>query len=106
MRNEERGTLKDFSTDMSDEDKGRRDRLLILMHLLSTLQMECGKEIEELLNKGSVYRHEVKHNHRQIQALIRKNMKNIFGNMAIEEIDRYCEDFDELKQLIFKWSNV
>lgn len=97
---EERGTLRDFSTNLTKDDLYRRDKLLMAMHQLSNIQIQFARQIEEILNKGSMYRHEIKHNHNEIKRLLEKNMKNIFGNMSEETIERYCEETDALEKAI------
>lgn len=105
-KREEVGTLYEFSKGMNDEDMKQRNTYLLLLHLLSSIQMECCKGIEEILNRQGKYRFEVRHNHRQIMALVRKNMRNIFDGMSYDSIDSYVEDYDRLKDAIFRWAGL
>lgn len=93
-------TLKAFSDGFTEEDKTLRNKYLVMMHILSTMQMTVCRELEYLLNKQGVYRHEIKHNHKNIRSMVEKNYKNIFGNQYQEWIDLWIKDYDRIEEII------
>lgn len=100
MKAVETNTLKVFTEGFTQEDMQLRDKYLIMMHILSTMQMTVCKELEDLLNKQGKFRHEIKHNHKQIDNLVKKNYRNIFGDKYEQWIDQWVEDYDRVEQII------
>lgn len=97
----ETSTLKAFSQDFSEEDMKMRNALLVLLDMLSELQINTCQEIEALLNKQGVYRHEIKHNHNQIKALAKKNYRYILGQKYDEFMEKWCADYEKLEEIVW-----
>ena len=98
MKAVETNTLKVFTEGFTQEDMQLRDKYLIMMHILSTMQMTVCKELEDLLNKQGKFRHEIKHNHKQIDNLVKKNYRNMCDNgvrcerSASKQIQKHTKD--------------
>lgn len=93
-------TLKVFSEGLSPEELELRNKYLIMMHILSAMQMTICRELEDLLNKQGIFRHEIRHNHNQVKTLVNKNYRNIFGDQYKAWIDLWVKDYDRIEEII------
>lgn len=104
MKAVETNTLKVFTEGFTQEDMKQRDKLLLAMHILSAIQMVAVKDLENLLNKQGIYRHEIKHTHKQIDNLVKKNYRNIFGDKYDEFTEQWSIACERVEEII--WDSI
>lgn len=91
----------------TDEEMDRRNRLLLLVSQLSTLQMNIAKEIEQLYQQKGAYNFLIKHNHRKIISLLDENTASIFFKRINDgQALVYADNAEQLEKLVFVWAGL
>lgn len=100
-------TLDKIDAIFSEEDKTRRNILLLLASHLSSLQLNIALEIEQIYRKNNVYGFTIKHNHEKIKKMIRDNNSGVFfSRMNNDQAYAYAEDGEDFERLVYTWAGL
>ena len=88
------------------EEKRDLNNRLLLLAQLSTLQENVCSDVERIFKEHGFYRFEIKHNHKQIKKLVKTNFSQFFDTLSPEQLDMYCDDADDLQELVNKVAGI
>lgn len=79
------------------------NKKLFLMHQLSAVSLDIAVELQREFEKLSIYKFQIKHNHREIKRLCVKQTQDFFKAISIDELINFGEDTDSLHDLLYRW---
>lgn len=93
---------------LTDEERERINRLLLLNLQLSDLQLNICGDIERTLEKSSQYKFGIKHWNEQVKALIRKNVprKAFFRKLDNKQQAAFGDDGESLEKIVYGWAGL
>lgn len=102
-------TLKDAIsvTHMTEEDLKKISVLILLLIHMSEMQEKICEDIEKIYRSRNCYRMKIKHTHRQILALIKKNINNgAFMEMTPEQNGIIAINSEVFENMVYEWAGI
>lgn len=97
----------DCKKNWTDEEMEYRNKLLLLVCHLSTLQTNIAKHIEQMYKKKGWLTFEVKHNHSKILKLMKENTSNDFFKRMNNDCElAFSDDAEHLERVAYSWAGI